>query len=269
VTTHGLRREEAAGITIDRPYGLGCYLLLRFHSPMEVLTARGVGEVEPGQCIFFSPGHPQWYRGRGDAWVNDWMHIEGEGVPCIAHRCGVPLNTPLKPHDTRFLPRLFEEIWSEQFHKEPQHEEAVELLARQLLLKLGRALRDPVAQFTAAEAAHLPALRALRQRLHDDFSHHWTISEMAAIVGFSTSRFAALYQRLFGASPGEELLRARMQNAEHLLTNRAITVQEVSRQCGFRSVNYFSRVFHQRIGCAPRDYHRRENSQQSLARPAQ
>ncbi len=177
----------------------------------------------------------------------------------IAARHGVPLDTLLAPSDTHFLPRLFEEIRNERLHAGAGYEEAVELLARLLLLKLGRALRDPVAQFTPTEAAHLPALRALRQRLHEQLAHRWTVSAMAAEVGLSASRFATLYQRFFGVSPVEDLLRARLQHSEHLLTNRAMTVREAATQCGFRSLHYFSHVFRQRVGCPPSEYHRRSN----------
>jgi AraC-like DNA-binding protein len=253
----GLRVQEGAGFTIDRPWGLGCFLLLRFHSPMKALTVQGILHVEPGHCLIYSPDHPQWYRGREGVLVNDWLHIEGEEVRLIAARHSVPLNALLAPSDTRFLPHLFEEIQHERLHAEAGHNEMVGLLVRQLFLKLGRALRDPVAHLTPAEAAHLPALRALRQRLHEQLTHQWTVGEMAAEVGLSRPRFAALYQRFFGISPLEDLLRSRLRHAEYLLTNRSMTVREAAMQCGFRSLHYFSHVFHQRVGCPPSDYHRR------------
>ncbi len=254
-----LRWEHPAGFTIDRPRGLGCYLLLRFHSPMEVLSAQGMVHAEPGHCILYSPRHPQWYRGRQGAWVNDWMHMDGAAIGPTAARLGVPLDTLLVPSDTGFLPRLFEEIRTERLNAEAGYEEIVELLVRQLLVRLGRALRAPAAHFTPAEAAHWPAMRALRQRLHEQLAHRWTVGEMAAEVRLSTSRFAALYQRFFGVSPVEDLLRARLKYAEHLLTNRTMTVGEAATQCGFRNLRYFSHVFHQRVGCPPSEYHRRSN----------
>ena len=269
VALHGLRFEHSASFIVDRPYGLGCYLLLRFHSPVELLTAQGMVEAEPGHCVLYSPSHPQWYRGRGGNLVNDWMHVhvegedggevEGNAVAFLAARHGVPLNTLLAPGNTHFLPRLFEEITHEQQHTEAGWEDVVELLVRQLLVKLGRALRDPAAQFTTAEATHWPELHALRWRIHEQLARHWTVSKMAGEVGLSASHFAALYQRFFGVSPVEDLLRARIQRAEHLLTNRAMSVSEAAAQCGFRSVHYFSYVFHQRVGCAPRDYYQRGN----------
>jgi AraC-like DNA-binding protein len=259
VLAHGLWREEPVGFTVDRPYGLGLFLLVRFHSPMEVITAQGLTSAEPGHCILFSPEHPQWYRGREGAWFNDWMHIEGEAVSAVAARHGVPLNTLLLPGNTHFWPHIFEEITHEQQHAEANWEEAVELLVAQLLLKLGRALTDPGAKFTPTEAEHLLALRALRWHIHEQLARRWTVGEMAAEVGLSRSRFAGLYQKFFGVSPVEDLLRVRLRHAQTLLTNRALSIGEVATQSGFNSVHYFSDVFHQRVGCAPRDYHQHGN----------
>ncbi len=188
VSAHGLRREETAGFIVDRPYGLGNFLLVRFHSPMEVLTGQGVVFAEPGCCALFSPGHPHWYCGRAGAWVNDWMHLERGAVAEMAAHYSLPLNRLLAPDDTRFLPHIFEEITHEQHQAEANCEEAIDLLVRQLLLKVGRALIDPAARFTPAEAEHLPALRTLRRRVHDQLAQRWTVGEMAAKVGLSPSQ---------------------------------------------------------------------------------
>jgi AraC family transcriptional regulator of arabinose operon len=224
---------------------------------MEVLAASGLVTADAGDCLLYTPRQPQWYRGIHGAWANDWMHFEGKEIKELAQLYGLAVNTPLSPADTSFWPRLLTEIRDECQQRETGYEEVVDALVRQLLVKLGRALHDPVAQFTPTEALHLPPLRALRQRLHEELAHPWTVGKMAAEVGLSVSRFAALYQKFFEISPVEDLLRARLQHAEYLLTNRAITVREAATRCGFRSLHYFSHVFHQRVGCAPSEYHRR------------
>ena len=258
VVANGLWREESAGFAVDRPYGLGQFLLVRFHSPMRVRLKQQVLHAEPGNCILFAPDYPQWYCGAQGAFINDWMHIEGEEMRQIAAYYGVLLNTILSPQHTRFLPRLFEEIAQERFQCEANWAEAVELMVRQLMLNLGRALQNTAAQFTTAEAEHLPALRELRRLVHEQLVRRWTVGVMAREVGLSPSRFATLYKRFFGVSPVEDLLRARLQRAEDLLTNRSISVGQVAAECGFLSVHYFSHVFHQRTGCAPREYYRRD-----------
>ena len=48
---------------------------------------------------------------------------------------------------------------------------------------------------------------------------------------------------------------ARVNHAEWLLTNRHTTVAEAAEQAGFRSIHYFSRLFHRRVGCPPSRYY--------------
>lgn len=260
VAAHGLNREEPADFIVNRPYGIGQFLLVRFHSPMEAHTVQGQVFAEPGDCILFAPEFPQWYRGYKGDWMNDWMHLEGNDVGSLAARYHVPLNSLLTPQDTSFFSPLFTEIAQEQYQAEDEWEQAVALLAHQLLLKLGRALnrglRD-ITPFTVGETEHLLALRHLRRRVHAKLEKRWTVKKMANEVGLSASHFAMLYRQAFGISPVEDLLRARLQYAEILLTNRAMPVGEAATKCGFSNIHYFSHLFHQRIGCAPRDYHRR------------
>lgn len=256
VTSLGWQREEPAGFAIDRPYGLNEYLLVRFHSPMDILTAQGLCVSEPGHCVLFTPGHPQWFQGRNCNWVNDWIHMRGAAIAAIVERHELPLNTLLMAGEMRFMIRILEEILREQHGAETGWEEAVDLLVRQLLLKLARAVREPSASLTPSEAAYLPVFRDLRGKVHEQLMRRWTVAQMAAEVGLSPSRFAALYQRFFGVSPLEDLLRARLHCAENLLTNRAMPVGEAAIQSGFGSLHYFSRLFHERVGCAPSDYHR-------------
>jgi AraC family transcriptional regulator of arabinose operon len=82
----------------------------------------------------------------------------------------------------------------------------------------------------------------------------WTVAEMAKRANLSEARFSALYRKIFGNSPNEELIRARVEHAQFLLAHTSLPIKAVAGKCGFESVPYFSRAFHRRVGCAPRDY---------------
>jgi AraC-like DNA-binding protein len=55
----------------------------------------------------------------------------------------------------------------------------------------------------------------------------------------------------------EYLLRYRIEKARGLLCSTGQSIKEVSRDCGFRSESYFSKVFRERVGTSPREYRRR------------
>jgi AraC family transcriptional regulator, arabinose operon regulatory protein len=256
VTSLGIRREEAPGFTIDRPQGMGQAVFVRFYTPMEIRTEEGIVTAEPGCCLFYEPGFPQWYRGHGVGLVNDWMHLQGALVGQLATQYEVPMNIPLAPRESGFVPGILEGIWRERHSPERFREEAIRLLVEELFLKLSRQCTEERLALTPAEAAYLPAFRSLRMDIHQQLQERWHVEEMARRVHLSPSRFAALYRRFFGVSPMEDLIRVRLENARTLLTNRAATVSEAAVQSGFENECYFSRLFRRRVGCAPRDYYR-------------
>ena len=57
----GLETVHDLGDVIDRPKGLGMYLLQRFHTPMELLEENVTITAEPGDCILYEPACPQRY----------------------------------------------------------------------------------------------------------------------------------------------------------------------------------------------------------------
>jgi len=100
------------------------------------------------------------------------------------------------------------------------------------------------------------AIRLFAFFLRTSAGYHqvWTVAEMAKRANLSEARFSALYRKIFGTSPNDELIRARGEHAQFLLAHTSLPIKAVAGRCGFESVPYFSRAFHRRVGCAPRDY---------------
>lgn len=60
-----------------------------------------------------------------------------------------------------------------------------------------------------------------------------------------------------GVSPRQYLLNLRMEHARQLLAARrqyGLSISQVAEACGYADPLFFSRVFHRRYGCAPKDY---------------
>ena len=77
---------------------------------------------------------------------------------------------------------------------------------------------------------------------------------MAELLGYSVSRFCALYTGFFGKSPMNDLLDKRLEMAKQLLALRAYKVGDVAQMCGFSSIHYFSKFFKSRTGVSPAKY---------------
>jgi AraC-like DNA-binding protein len=254
----GVRWPHEAGYTVERPYGLGMYLFLRFHSAMHVRTAEGVVCAEPGECLLYDPFFPQWYRGRDTEFIDDWLHVEGPAMPEVIRLYHIPVNTIVRPRATEFVTPIFEAINRELRRREPLWRESVCVLVQSLFLQLGRQLaQHTLAELTPGEAARVEEFRNLRMHVHERMEDPWRVAEMARLAHLSPSRFAVLYRKLFAVSPMADLIRARLHRARALLTDGSISVSGAAERVGFASLCHFSRLFRKHVGCPPRDYYRR------------
>lgn len=269
VTELGVLWVRQLGYKVDRPHGLGQYLLLRFYTPMLVHTTAGLVYGEPGDCLLYEPAFPQWFTGRGVGYIDDWMHIKGPAMPALVRRYQVPVNTLFRPRELDFFSPALEAINRELYRRELFWEHSVRMLVENLLMRLGRLVNEQEsADLGPADLARAGVLRSVRMQVHERLKERWTVASMAELAHVSASRFAVLYKRLFGVSPVEDLIDARLARARALLTNAGLSVGEVAAQTGFTSLCYFSRLFHRRVGITPRDYHRRDLQEGERAEPA-
>lgn len=259
VTGLGVHWVRKLGFTIDRPHGLGQYLLLRFYTPMLVRTAAGLVHGEPGDCLLYEPTFPQWFTGRDVGYIDDWVHIDGPAMPELVARYQVPVNTLFQPRGLDFFSPTLEAINRELYRRELFWQHCVRMLVEGLVLRLGRlAIEQERFGLTPAELARADALRSVRMQVHEQLGERWTVASMAELAHLSPSRFAVLYDKLFGLSPVDDLIETRLARARILLMNGGLSVSEVAAQTGFASLCYFSRLFRRRVGCTPRDYSRRD-----------
>lgn len=109
-----------------------------------------------------------------------------------------------------------------------------------------RAAVLPDSRVDSAELA--AALLAMRGTLEAPLP----ISAIALRAGASRRRLERLFQRSFGCSPARHYLRLRLQRAQQLLAQTALSVTDVSLSCGFASPGHFSRSYRAVFGVTPR-----------------
>lgn len=243
----------------DRPYGLGggSYLVMQLRTPVRTRTVEGLTDGHPGECLIHDPVFPQYLTGREEvAFRNDWVHFRGREVPRLLKRFDLPVNTLFRPASANFFVPLIIDMQKELHRKAAFWKEEASCLMERLLRLLGRAAAEAPPEHSRSESVHLRAISDVRMRVHQELSRPWTVEEMAAEVNLSPSRFGVLYRAFYGVSPLEDLLRERINFARQLLSNANVSISRVAEACGFSSQHYFSRLFHQRVGCAPRDYYR-------------
>ena len=106
--------------------------------------------------------------------------------------------------------------------------------------------------FTDTEFAHI--CRA-RDRLLDLSEPYWPIERVAREAGISHFHFIRRFEALFGTTPHQYRIDARLRNARLRLAN-GCSVTESCLDSGFESLGTFSTLFRRRLGLTPSEYRR-------------
>lgn len=240
---------ERAGFFLERPAGAGHYVLLHFHTVVEMTLQQRQHTLAPGTLIILRPntGHSFWCR---EALVHDWMHLTGNVEEALA-AVGLAPDTLYRPTSGAAITELTARLEGEFFAQRaywPVHSNA--LLTELFLLiaySLSSAQPQPVENRTADR------LRKLRSALLLHPEKDWSVEEMARTVNLSASRLYPLYRRMFSISPNRDLILIRIEKAKTML-EMGYPVAETAEKMGYASVFHFSRQFRQVLGVSPGHY---------------
>jgi AraC-like DNA-binding protein len=100
----------------------------------------------------------------------------------------------------------------------------------------------------------LCAARDLLAEVTDDAP---TVAAIARELRLSPHHFIRQFHAVFGATPHQWRIDARIERAKRLLALDAHSVTGVCLEVGFESLGSFSALFARRVGASPSDYRRR------------
>ena len=84
-----------------------------------------------------------------------------------------------------------------------------------------------------------------------------TIDEVARQAAISPFHFIRQFHALFGDTPHQFRIQARLDRAKHLLALEHHSITDVCLEVGFSSLGSFSDLFARRVGVPPSAYRRR------------
>ena len=99
-----------------------------------------------------------------------------------------------------------------------------------------------------------------RDRLRDVHEHPLTIDDVAREAAMSPFHFIRRFNALFGDTPHQFRIQARLDRAKELLALGNHSVTDICLDVGFSSLGSFSDLFARRIGMPPSAYRRRARS---------
>ena len=101
-------------------------------------------------------------------------------------------------------------------------------------------------------------LRLIRARdlLHQALDEKLTLDHLAREAAVSPGQFIRSFKALFGETPHQVRIAARLEQAKKLLITDSMSVTDICVSVGFSSLGTFSFEFARRVGSAPSAFRR-------------
>ena len=90
--------------------------------------------------------------------------------------------------------------------------------------------------------------------IHTHFGENLDVKRLAKLAGVSQSQFERRFNRIFGTTPYEYLLRVRITAARTLLETTDRTIADIACETGFYDHSHFTRTFKRIVGTSPGQY---------------
>ena len=94
--------------------------------------------------------------------------------------------------------------------------------------------------------------------INSNITGNITIDDICLHIHMSKYHFCRQFKKIMGTTVMEYILKTRLIMSENMLLNENLSVTEISHNCGFSSVSYFSRVFKQYNGITPLKYKKKK-----------
>lgn len=97
----------------------------------------------------------------------------------------------------------------------------------------------------------------LKEMMLENLQRHWSIEELAEIIGLSIPHLQRLFKTEIGTSPNAFLQNARLEKARELLETTFWHIQQIGIEVGMPNDSHFTRDFKKKYGLTPTEYRRR------------
>lgn len=252
-------RRWPADVTIGRvlyppgstygPRVQSCYQIVILHSGSLELMINGVPhQFTRGTALLLCPGWHEFFRwSESENTWHSWIEYWGSPPDEVAERLqGLPIAIPLSERMDRIVQDALywyvnrssgspELVWSIAYH------------AALLYVEEAAALSNQVAR--PHELVYL-VYRYVHRRLHQDLS----LVDLARSVSVTPGYLCRIFRQAGYPSPMEWLWSLRIRMGVSMLSSTPLGVEEIARQCGFKSPFHFSRRVKQLTGHSPTEH---------------
>lgn len=235
-----------------RQNGHSSYVLLIVKSPAQFQIGQDCFTVDTNSAVLIRPNVPYHYSGLDSEYVNDWLHFTCTDTELEQH-FGQLFHKPIPLSNCMQFTQYIQNIlWEHHYASEEFRPQNVSLLFQILLNKLLQELTYPPGK----EDFHPYAakLQELRLTMQSQYYRNFTPEELAQMLNISPSHFQYLYKTFFGIPFKKDLIQMRLREAQNLLQNTDLKLEQIALMCGYSNEIHFYRQFKAKTGLTPGEY---------------
>jgi len=143
--------------------------------------------------------------------------------------------------------RAVQRILNELTSKTQYYDYLIVMYYAELLVLIYRYVSESYLPFTENTK-----LKSIIYYLQTNYYKELTICELAKHAGISERYLRSLFHQSLKQTPSEFLTDYRLNKAKGLLQNTDFSIKEISYRCGFKTPQYFSRVYKLKFGNSPK-----------------
>jgi len=149
------------------------------------------------------------------------------------------------------------ELWEEAHEQQPGWVTAARANLLRLLVFLYRFWARPTDGTVRLHASSLYRIMPVVTALQKQPERVKTVAEAAELCGLSQRHFQRLFAQTMGVGFRQFRLRARLAQAERMLTTSNLCLDRIAEETGFIDRSHLHRHFAKRYGCAPGAFRKR------------
>lgn len=155
------------------------------------------------------------------------------------------------------LKELMLEIYQEYFGDSILISAAIYYRVIEMLVLVGReftGMRNNEDSALYKQKEHTEKFMMICNYIHEHCTEDLCLDDVASLAGFSKYHFSRLFKNFTGLSFYKYLNKKRIEQAEKLLVDPALSITEVALQSGFSSLSAFIRMFKLIKDCTPTEF---------------
>ncbi|MGL5346610.1 MAG: PocR ligand-binding domain-containing protein [Peptostreptococcaceae bacterium] len=105
--------------------------------------------------------------------------------------------------------------------------------------------------FILSKDNHIGLLKDAREYISNNYKKQIKVEDVASSVAISSSYLSHLFKEELNCTVNDYITRIRIEKSIELMSKRELSVQIISKQVGFKSQSYFTKIFKKYMGVTP------------------